>query len=112
MTALIEKVRPVRLEDFIAVAKGGKEVQAEIELSKQRIKYKAHPDETEERKDEVDGYLLTADYTFKVEEETWRVSKVYIRGFADESLDTARLNKNIANERLKAADLKLEPKYF
>ncbi len=119
MTALIEKGKPVRLEDFIALAKGGKNVQAEIELNKQSIKQKAHPDETEDRRDEVDAYLLMGDYTFKVEEESWNVSKVYMMGFVGESLDAASLNKNIANDRLKmdyqrlkGTNVKLEAKYF
>jgi hypothetical protein len=119
MTALIEKGKPVRLEDFIALAGGGKDIDVEIELGKQSIKQKAHPGATEERRDEVDAYLLMGDYTFKVEGDSWKVSKVYMMGFAEESLDVARLNKSIANDRLKmdykrlqGPNVGLEPKYF
>lgn len=119
MTTLSEKDNPGRLEDFIALAREGKKIQAEIELIKQDIQQKAHPDETEERKGELNGYLLIGDYTFKAEGESSRVSKVYMMGFAKESLDTSRLNKNIANDRLKMdyqrlkdAKVKFEPKYF
>lgn len=109
----------VRLEDFIAMAGKGHKVRAEIELAKQHIKQKAHPDETEEGRTEVEGYLLIGDYTFKVEEESRKVLKVYIMGFAKESVDIARLNKVIANDRLKmdyerlrAANIEFETKYF
>ncbi len=119
MTARIEKGKPVRLEDFIVLAREGKKVQAEVELSKQGIQQKSHPDVTEERRSEVDAYLLMGDYTFKLEGESWKVSKVYMMGFAHESLDTARLNKNIANDRLKmdyqrlkSANIQFEAKYF
>ncbi|MBW1741013.1 MAG: hypothetical protein JRJ42_07750 [Deltaproteobacteria bacterium] len=55
MTPLIEKAKPVRVEDFIVLAKGGQKVEAEIELRKQILTQKAHPDETEMRRNEVDA---------------------------------------------------------
>lgn len=117
--ALMEKDRPVRLEDFIALAREGKRFEAEIKLEKQSIVQKAHPDETEEGKSEINAYLLIGDYTFRMEGESRKVSKVYAIGYTGESLDADRLNKNIANERLKMdyqrlkdAHITFEPRHF
>jgi vacuolar-type H+-ATPase subunit D/Vma8 len=119
MTPLLEKDKPVRLEDFITLAKEGKKVEVEIELKKMRVTQKVHPDETEDMSDELESYLLTGDYMFRVEGESWKVSKVYVMGLAGESMNTAMLNKNIANDRLKMdyqrlkdVNIEFEDKYF
>lgn len=96
-----ETERSVRLEDFIQLARQGKEVQGSIDLRKLTIKQKVHPDETEESTREIDSYILVGDYTFKIKEEAWRIAKVYAMGSMEESLHTIRVNRNIANERLK-----------
>ncbi|MBM4136814.1 MAG: hypothetical protein FJ241_08290 [Nitrospira sp.] len=90
-----------RLEDFIALAKGGKEVQMSIEVKKQIVTQKVHPDETEEMRSEIDMYLLIGDYAFKVGGEVKKVSKIYVAGAVGEPLNAARQNIHIANARLK-----------
>jgi hypothetical protein len=109
----------VRIEDFIALAKKGKNVTLEIELLKQAISQKIHPGDTEERKREIEMYLLIGSYTFKVDGTVNKVSKVYVYGSSDESANDVKINKNIANERLKMdynrlkeANIKFREKYF
>jgi hypothetical protein len=119
MTPLIEKDKPLRLEDFIVLSKGGQKLEAEIELRKQYIIQEVNPDETGERRDEVDAYLLIGDYDFELEGESYKLSKVYLMGYTTEPAYIAKLNRNIANnrlemdyQRLKDADIKLKAKYF
>ena len=108
-----------RIEDFIALARKGKTVTAAIDVRKQLVEQKIHPDETEEMKNEIDMYLLIADYTFTVGKDVKKVSKVYLYGSAEESLNDAMIDKSIANERLKMdyrrltkAHIKFEETYF
>jgi hypothetical protein len=108
-----------RLEDFIALAKTGKDVHMEIELRKQLVEQKVHPEVTVDMKSEIDMYLLTGDYTFKVEGEVQNISKVYMFGSLEESQSAARVDRNIANERLKMdyrrlreANITFQEKYF
>lgn len=108
-----------RIEDFIALAKEGKDVQVAIDLKKQVVAQKVHPGITEDMKDEVDMYLLTADYVFKVGKDMKLVSKVYMFGSSDESPDAVKVNKSIANARLKmdyqrlrGAKITFEEKYY
>jgi SOS response regulatory protein OraA/RecX len=119
MAEVLEKGEFGRLEDFILLAKKGKDVHVEIELRKQLGKQKVHPEETEEMKDEIDTYLLIGDYTFSVEGETRSVSKVYMFGTLEESLDASKIDENITNgrlkmdyQRLKDANIPIEEKYF
>lgn len=119
MVPIFEQDELVMLEDFIGLAKEGKEVQVKVELRKQNITQKVHPAETEERKGEVDAYLLIGDYTCTVAGEVYQVPKVYIFGSDEESINTAKMHKNIANERLKRdykrlkeAKIKVEENYF
>lgn len=119
MAEVLEKGKFVRLEDFIFLAKEGKNVRVEIELRKQLAKQKVHPEETEEMKGEIDTCLLIGDYTFRVEGEVQNVSKVYMFGFLEEFLSATKTDKNIANERLKMdyrrlkdANIPVEEKYF
>jgi hypothetical protein len=109
----------LRIEDFIALAKEGKDVKAEINLRKELISQKLHPGDSEEMKGELDMYLLLADYLFSVGNWRKRVSKIYVYGSSEESLNDAKINKSIANERLKMdykrlQDVKIsfEEKYF
>lgn len=108
-----------RIEDFIALAKGGKEVSLTVELKKKLVAQKVPPGVTEEMKDEIDMYLLTADYIFKVGKAMNLVSKVYMFGSSVESPDIIKVNASIANarlkmdyQRLKAARMTFEEKYF
>ena len=108
-----------RIEDFIAIAKGGKAVNLSIELRKQLVTQQVPPGVTEDMKDEVGMYLLVADYFFKVEKDMKLVSKVYILGSSEESPDAVKVNASIANarlrmdyQRLKDAMIKFEENYF
>jgi len=108
-----------RIEDFIALAKEGKDVHVEIDLKKQVVAQKVHPGNTEDMKREIDMYLLTADYIFKIGKDMKLVSKVYMFGSSDESPDAIKVNKSIANarlkmdyKRLKDAKITFEEKYF
>ncbi len=119
MEGIVTKIKIGRLEDFINFAREGKAIHMEIELRKERISQKVHPEETEEMKDEIPMYLLVGDYTLKVEGETQSISKVYVFGSMGESLVASSGNKNIANQRLKMdyqrlrdADIMVEEKYF
>jgi len=108
-----------RIEDFIALVKKGAKVDLKIELKKRLVTEKVSPDVTADRKDEMDMYLLIADYIFKVEKDMKIVPKVYMVGSSEEPLDIIKVNSNIANarltmdyQRLKDANIKFEEKYF
>jgi len=108
-----------RIEDFIALAKEGKIVNLTVELGKKLVSQNVPPGVTEDMKDEVGMYLLTADYFFKVEKDIKLVSKVYILGSSEESPDALKVNASIANvrlkmdyRRLKDAKITFEEKYF
>jgi hypothetical protein len=108
-----------RIEDFIALARKGKTISATIALRKQLAAQKVHPDATEEMRDEIEIYLLIADYTFSLRQDTGEVSKVYVYGSTGESLNEVKINLSIANERLKMdykrlqqAHIKFEERYF
>jgi hypothetical protein len=116
MVQIFEQDELVMLEDFIRLAKEGGDVRVSVELRKQYIPGKVHP---EEGKSETESYLLVGDYTCSVREEVHKVPKVYVFGSAEESLNAAKIHKNIANERLKRdysrlreAKIKVEEKYF
>ncbi len=109
----------LRIEDFIALAKEGKDVTLDIDLRRQLVSQKVHPGDTEEMKGEIDMYLLIADYHFTVGNWKKTVSKIYVSGTVEESLNDAKINKSIANERLKMdykrlsdARISFEEKYF
>jgi hypothetical protein len=119
MAGVNEKSGLCRIEDFIALAKEGKDVHVAIDLKKQVVAQKVHPDETEDMKREIDMYLLIADYTFRVGKDVKPVFKVYMFGSSEESPDAAKVNKSIANTRLKVdyqrmrdAKITFEEKYF
>jgi len=108
-----------RIEDFIALAREGKDVRAEVELRKQILTQKVHPADTGDMKSEIDVYLLIGVYTFRVEKEVRQVSKVYVYGFFEEPAGAFWVNVNIANarlkmdyQRLKDAKITFEEKYF
>jgi len=119
MVPIFEQDELVMLEDFIRLAKEGKDVRVSVKLRKLNIPVKIHPAHTEEGKGEAQSYLLIGDYKCSVGEEVEQVPKVYMFGSADESLNAAKMHKNIANERLKRdynrlreAKIKVEEKYF
>ena len=114
-----------RIEDFIAIAKEGKDVKVAIDLEKQLVRQKVPHGVTEDAKREIGMYLLTAIYTFSVvytfraEEQVNQISKVYMLAFSEESPDDLKINTAIANarlkmdyQRLKDAKITFEEKYF
>ena len=108
-----------RIEDVIALAREGKDVQAEVELRKQVVTQKVHPGDTEDMKSEIDMYLLIGVYTFWIEKEVKQVSKVYMYGSLEEAPGVFWVNVNIANARLKMdyqrlneVKITFEEKYF
>lgn len=108
-----------RIEDFIAFAREGKNVHAEVDLRKQVVTQKVHPGDTEDLKTEIDVYLLIGAYTFWIEKEVRQVSKVYMYGSLEEPPNVFWTNVNIANarlkmdyQRLKDAKMTFEEKYF
>lgn len=119
MIGTTELMDLVRLEDFIASAKKGLKISATVDLEKQYVTQKVHPENTEEFKSEVNMYLLLGNFTFKIGNEERKVSKVYMFGSAQESANDARININIANARLRddykrlaAANIYFEEKSF
>jgi hypothetical protein len=125
MTEIFKKGKLVRLEDFIALAREGKDVHVDIELKKHSVARKMHPDEAKAEQGEIDMCLLQADYTFREGDMIQIVSKIYMFGTeirkpsqADTRLFDESLNK-IANERLKVdyerlkdAHITFNEKYF
>ena len=107
-----------RLEDFIKMAKTGATVNASVELQKQFVMPKIHPNDNELR-GEPEMYLLSAIFTFKYGNEERTVSKVYLLGSAGEASEDSRVHKNITNarlkedyKRLKKANISIEEIYF
>lgn len=119
MERTVDQIQTVRLEDFITSAEDGKNVHVGIDLRKEKVVQKVHPEETEEMNDEIHMYLLVGEYTFQVEGTSRNVPKVYVIGSTGESLVAASGNKNIANQRLRMdyqrlrdAGMTFEEKYF
>jgi len=109
----------MRIEDFIDLAKKGKDVHLEIELDKQSVSQKLHPGDSEEEKSEMEMYLLIGNYVFEVDRNVNKVSKVYVYGSTQEPLNASKINVSIANvrlkmdyKRLKEGNIKFEEKYF
>ena len=112
MVEVSGKSELLRIKDFIALANEGEGVTVTIDLRKQ-------PGDTEELKGEIDVYLLFGDYTFKIGKWEKVVSKVYMYGSTGESFNETKVNKSIANERLKldyqrlkGVNIHFEEKYF
>ena len=101
MVTATEQTGLGRLEDFISFAKTGTKIDATVELHKQFVSQKVHPGNSEEMNSEVDMYLLTADFSFKLGTDSRKVTKVYLIGSPAESIEDSRVQANIANARLK-----------
>ena len=108
-----------RLEDFIEVAKAGKQVEMEVELREQSMIQVIHNREINDTEDKINTYLLIADYTFKIDDQLHKLSKVYMYAAAEESQNSLRVNRTIANarlqvdyNRLKAANINFHEKFF
>jgi hypothetical protein len=108
-----------RLEDFIVFAGTGAKLHASLTLEKQLVTQKVPHEKSEEKENELDMYLLTAVFTFKMEGGDRMVSKVYLLGSTRESAHDSRVHVNIANARLTAdykrlrdAHITIEDKLF
>jgi hypothetical protein len=108
-----------RLEDYIALAQQGKRVRVNVDLRKQPVRQKVHPEETADMAEEISMYLLLADFRLTADGESCLVTKVYAFGAEGEPLESARVNRNIATERLKMdykrlkdANIAVDEKYF
>ena len=107
-----------RLEDLIQMAQKGKKVDGDVVLHKVPISLKIHPEAgiTEDQ----EAFLLNAAYRFHAEGMTYSVGKNYVTALPTASVDVARSNRAIANDRLKADYKRLstagisveEEKYF
>jgi hypothetical protein len=98
---MTEKSVVSRLEDFISLARKGEKVDLTVTLNKQIFTRKFYPLSTGASEDEIDMYMLTADYAFLVEGKTYEVTKFYASGIEGESLNETKRNVYVANERLK-----------
>jgi len=119
MAGILEGKAYNRLEDFISLAKEGKEVKLEVGLKKQMVTQKVHPGDTEEMRSEIEMYLLSGEYTFRVGDESRHISKIYVAGTVSETLDAAKQNIAIANarlemdyKRLREVNIGFKKKYF
>lgn len=103
------KVKMDRLEDFIELAKSGRDIRAEVVLRRETLKQNVHPDETDDIREEKDVYLLMADFDFPGEMGgKEKVTKVYFLGDLNETEIEEKVNCGIANERLKMDYKRLE----
>jgi hypothetical protein len=119
MAEILRKSELVRIEDFISLAKEGTDVKVTVDLRQEFVSQKMHRGDKEELKSAIDTYLLLGDFTFEIGEWEKMVSKVYMYGSTGESLNDAKKNKTIANERLrldyqrlKNINIHFEEKYF
>jgi hypothetical protein len=108
-----------RLEDFISLAKQGKYIQVSIDLKKQIVIPKVNREESGNIKIESEFYVLLGEYSFDVEGKVWKISKPYMYGVSEESMNMASREKQIANERLKMdfkrlreVNITFDEKYF
>ncbi len=118
MTETSGKSELARIEDFIALALKGEKVTASVVLREQSVIQKVHHQQTEDMDNELDMYILIGDFTFVVGADEKKISKSYVFG-SKESTSDLKINKNIANARLKAdykrlreAKIKLTEKLF
>jgi CBS domain-containing protein len=119
MSELRDEIRLSRLAYFIGLAKKGKKVRVEVDLRKQRVAQRVHPDETDDMTGDADLYLLIGDFLCESEGQTSTISKIYVYGAMSESVVAGRVNSGVANERLKMdyqrlkdAKIAFEEKYF
>jgi len=90
-----------RLEDFISLAKKGEKIDLSVALDKQILTRKFYPNTSGDAEDEIDMYILSADYVFIVGGVETELKKLYASGIEGESPDSTIRNIYVANERLK-----------
>jgi len=91
----------IRLEDSISISRKGEKVDLTVTLDKQILTRKFDPYTMGDPEDEIDMYILSADYLFVVGGEVKEVTKYYVSGIEGESPGMTKRNIYIANERLK-----------
>lgn len=108
-----------RLEDFIWMAREGRRVDMEVELKKLPVIHEIHAEAGHDIRENIQTYLLIAYFTFKAGGELHKLSKVYMFATQKESLDSFRVNKEIANvrlrmdfDRMRAAQIHFREEYF
>ena len=119
MTGVPEESRLNRLAYFIELAREGKKVRVEVALRKQLVEQRLDGDETNQVADKVGMYLLIGDYRCECDGESGTISKIYVYGRLGEPLETGRINRTVANERLKIdyqrldhSNISFSEKYF
>jgi len=90
-----------RLEDFIAIARKGKDVGLTVALAKQLFTRKFPPYTMGDSGDEIEMYILAANYVFVVEGKTHEFTKFYASGVEGDSPSAVQREIDVANERLK-----------
>jgi len=90
-----------RLDDFITIARKGKEVELTVVLDKRLFKRKFGPSTMGDSGDEIDTYILAANYFFVGEGKTHEFTKFYAFGFEGDSPSAVQSEIDVANERLK-----------
>lgn len=103
----IEKREFTRIEDFIAMAKEGKQVQLSVTLRKEFVTQKVQPEKGEEAGAGKEMYLLIADYAFRGDGRESTISKIYVSGTVGEPVNATKQNTYIANARLKMDYMRL-----
>ncbi|MDA8086355.1 MAG: hypothetical protein M0Z75_06590 [Nitrospiraceae bacterium] len=108
----------LRIEDFINRAKEGKKMKLTVNLRKQLVFQKEHP-ELSQGMEMLPMYLYCADYTFRSADIEKVISKIYVYSSAEESFSESIIDKDIANDRLKLdyhrlrdAGIEFVEKYF
>ncbi len=115
--ATVEEKKLIRIDEVIALAKEGKEIQVSVQLIIRPIIEKALAEIGEA--EDMEAYLLMGNFKFLVDSQMYEISKTYLRGYKSEFLEARAANLKIANsrlkndyERLKAAGVDIEPIYF
>jgi hypothetical protein len=90
-----------RLEDFITIARKGKAVELTVALDKQLFTRKFAPYTMGDPGDEIDMYILAANYIFVVEGKIHEFTKFYASGVEGDSPNAVQREIDVANERLK-----------
>ena len=119
MSGLHDETRSSRLAYFIDLAKRGKKVRVEVVLRTQRVSQTVHPDETDDMTGNADLRLFIGDFRCESEGQISTISKIYLHGTIAESVAAGRVNRSVANDRLKMdyqrlkdANIVFEEKYF
>ena len=108
-----------RLEDFIRLAEKGKQVELDVELKTIPVTQEVSVDDKKITHKQHKTYVLIAYFTCRADNEIQRLSKVYMFATGEESLNSIRVNKEIANarlqvdyNRLKAAHIHFTEEFF